>query len=84
MSCEHIALPSGGVAIVCGVRNRIICDVCDKPVRKGAPKFTFHGRKIDLCDACQDNRARGDPEWRRFAENAIAHNLGLAVEHSPP
>jgi hypothetical protein len=79
--CEHVALPSGGVAIVCGdgPRSRIICDVCDKPVPKGTPGFIFHGKHVDLCPACQAERAKGDPEWRRFAEQAIAHNLGLSA-----
>lgn len=79
--CEHIALPDGGSAIVCGRNHRsdrIICDVCDQPVPKGTPRFTFRDKKIDLCPACQLKRAEGDPNWRRFAEKAIAHNLGLA------
>lgn len=80
--CEHVALPGGGVAIVCGRNHRgdrIICDVCDGPVPKGTPQFTFRGKKIDLCPACQVERAKGDPEWRRFAEKAIAHNLNLVT-----
>lgn len=80
--CERVALPGGGYAIVCGRDVRHICDVCDKPVRKdgrGYQAFTFHGKKVDLCGGCLDRRAEGDPEWRRFAERAIARNLGIVL-----
>lgn len=76
--CTRLVMSDGSVGIVCGdFKAQIICDVCDAPVAKGAPKFSWRDRKIDLCTACQDNRARGDPEWRAFAERAIAHNLGV-------
>ena len=80
--CERIVMPDGSVAIVCGHGVRHICDVCDKPVRKngrGFQAFVFHGKKVDLCDACFDRRAEGDPEWRRFAERAIARSLGIVL-----
>lgn len=81
--CVRMTMPDGSAGIVCGdFRDRIICDVCDAPVPKGAPKFDFRGKKVDLCTSCQDNRARGDPEWRRFAESAMAHNLGIHL--GPP
>lgn len=78
--CEHLQLPDGNVAIICGRGRRpvrIVCDVCDEPVGRRGAKFNYRGVQVDLCADCQVGREAGDPEWRRLAELAISERVAV-------
>lgn len=68
MTCEHVKLPSGGVAIVCGrgprpikcahcgARGRRLCDFVTEPARNHALAKTCDK---GLCDACAVSVGKG-------------------------
>ena len=70
MPCEPIP---GGFVCSGRIPVRVICDVCDKRMRKGTPKLTWRGRKVDVCPECSAKRT--DPEWRAWAEQQLERNL---------
>lgn len=77
--CETIRMPGGGTAILCGDRGRlrIVCDICDGQVKRGASKHKWRNTDIDLCAACGP-RYDSDPAFRTWADHAIELNLAMA------
>ena len=78
--CQRVATPDGGAAILCsrGSGVRIICDVCDGPVRRGKPKVRVGRYPADLCPGCTTRYAT-DPGWRLEAEAAVERNLTVPL-----
>jgi hypothetical protein len=66
-----LPLANGGFA--CGnLPSRLICDVCDRPVKGTAPKFSWRGIDIDLCPGCRTRYEADEPGFRAFADKVIA------------
>ena len=55
MPCQHVKIPGGGYAIICGRGKRpIICSVCHRIGSKLCDWPVGNGKTCDrpLCDAC--------------------------------
>lgn len=84
MNSVRITMPDGTQVIACGrFPTQLICDVCDRPVQRTLPKFTWRGIEIDLCPACR-TRYEGtvaEPEFIAWADTVIAKHY---PQEAPP
>jgi hypothetical protein len=83
-------LPDGAFICIRGQRPRIICDVCDKPVKRPGsierwwpePDRPWVSISIDLCARCKARRAE-NPDFREWADRIIAKHYPGADARKP-
>lgn len=60
MTCEHVSLPGGGTAIVCGPRRRRSKCACGRPADQLCD-WKVPGKKSGTCDAPVCSRCTTSP-----------------------
>ncbi len=73
MTCEKVKTPEG-YAFVCGRpggRTQLVCDVCDRAVKKHGSTWPWRNITIELCERCKLRRDTS-PEFVSWSDPVIA------------